>query len=450
MTGRSREHGRRARRWVAVPIALTVATVAAGCGGSSSSSGTAGTSTGAAAGGGAASSASFTLRVGDIMSFTGDLGSYGPSLDAAARLSAKYIDETLARQGLSKRLSVRVVDSQDDQTKIAPAVEAANKLANLDKVNVIVGTISSGSTIAVAQSVSVPKGILQITPTSDAPAIPAVKDKNLLYQMLPLGTLSDKAMLDFVAKSLGRSGRLNVGWRNDAWGNSVSAPFIASWKKNGGSIGQAVSWDPSAPNFDTEAQKLAKGAPDGWVIFDFPPTYAKVAPALVRAGGWSPAKTFVTAEMRDASVLQKLGGPSIDGLRGVSPSSAGGATPLQKAFNRLFAQREKGKPITGYEGPAFDAVMVAFLAALAAGSPDGPKIASRMQQVAGPPGKVYTYQTLGQAIAAIRSGQDINFEGVSGPLDFDSRGAQRVARFDIWTYTGSATKTVKTFAVSTG
>lgn len=431
-------------RGLALLVVAGSVAIAAGCNAGGESAG--GTTTTAAAN----SEKTFTLRVGNIMSFTGDLSSYGPSLDAAARLSARVINESLASQGVAKRLAVRIVDSQDDQTKIQPAVEAAIKLADVDNVDVIVGTISSGSTIAVAQSVSVPRGIVQITPTSDDPAIAALEDKDLLYQVLPLGTLGDKALLSLVASSVGKNARLNVGWRNDAWGNGVSAPFIKSWKQNGGTIGQALSWDPASTNFDSEAQRLTSGKPDAWVIFDFPPTFAKIGPALVRTGAWLPSKTFVTPEMRNAAQLQKLGPAATNGLRGVSPSSAGGATALQKAFNLLFQQRVKGKPLTGYEGPAFDAVMVTFLAALKAGSTDGPAIASSIRDVANAPGTTYTYRTLGPAIAAILAGKDVNFEGVSGPLDFDRRGAQRVAEYDIWAYTGSTTKTLKTFAVNTG
>jgi len=40
---------------------------------------------------------SFELRVGDVMSFTGDLSAYGPSLDAAVKLG---VDVIKTRRGL--------------------------------------------------------------------------------------------------------------------------------------------------------------------------------------------------------------------------------------------------------------------------------------------------------------------------------------------------------------
>jgi branched-chain amino acid transport system substrate-binding protein len=387
----------------------------------------------------------FSLRVGDIMSFTGDLGGYGPSLDAAARLAATYIDQTLAKQGLGRKFSVKVVDSQDDQSLIPPAVEAATKLADVDKVSVIIGTISSGSTIAVAQSVSIPRGIVQITPTSSSPGIANLADHNLVFQILPSDNFQAQELVNAVSASWGKTATINVGWRNDDWGNGVSSLFVNSWKKNGGRIGTSLSWNPDAPNFDTEAQKLSSGNPTGWVIFDFPPTFAKMAPALVRAGSWTPAKTFVTAEMRDATALSSMGSQAIEGLKGVSSSN--GSTPLQDTFATYFKTAVPGKPYTGYEGSAFDAVTVAFLAALKADSTKGSAIASQIRGLTNPPGAHYTYRTLGAAIKAILAGKKVKYDGISGGLALNAQGVPTSERYDIWAVQGGKPVTLSTQSI---
>ena len=373
--------------------------------------------------------AGFELRIGDVMSFTGDLGPYGPSLDAAAKLAATYINTTLQKQGLSD-YSVQIVDSQDDQSKIPPAVEAATKLADVDKASVIIGTISSGSTIAVAQSISIPRGIVQITPTSSSPGIASLADHNLVFQMFPSDTFQAQELVKAVGTSWGKHATVNVGWRNDDWGNGVSSLFMKGWKAAGGRVGTSLSWNPDSPSFDTDAQKLAAGDPKGWVIFDFPPTYAKMAPALVRAGGWSPAKTYVTAEMRDATSLQSMGPQATEDLHGVSSSN--GSTPLQDTFAAYFKQSVKGKPYTGYEGPAFDSVMVAFLAALKADSTKGSAIAAQIRGLTNPPGKLYSYLQLGPAIKAILAGKKVEYRGVSGLLHLNAQGAPTSERYDVW------------------
>ena len=153
-----------------------------------------------------------------------------------------------------------------------------------------------------------------------------------------------------------------------------------------------ISWNPTQPNFDTEAQKLVEGNPAGWVIIDFPDTFEKFAPSLVRTGKWSPGKTLMTEAVRNADVLSKIGDP-VKGLRGTAASAAGG--PAGKAFAAYWKKNVKGaKPYTGFEGTALDAAKVAFLAAVKACSASPARIKANLRAVSGPPGTKVTFLTL--------------------------------------------------------
>ncbi len=383
----------------------------------------------------------FQLRIGNIMPLTGDLSAFGPSLDAAARLGAQLVNTALKGDHLSSKFSVQVVDTQDDQSAIPPAVEAAQKLAS-ENVNVIIGTLSSGSTIAVAQSVAIPKKIVEITPTSSSPAITALKDNNLVFQMGPNDNFQARELAISIAQQIGSHALLNIGWRNDDYGNGASALFKTLWKKQGGRIGVTESWDPNSPSFDSVAQKLVGGNPTAYMIFDFPQTFQKLGPALVRTGKWSPKKTFVSAEFRDATALAAIGAPATDGLRGVADSN--GTTALQNAFTAYFKRMEPGKPATGYESFAFDSVILASLAALEADSPSGATFTKDIEAVSNGPGTTFTYQHLAAAIKAIEAGKKINFDGVSSPIDLSPQGAPNAARYDLWTYTGGQLKVLTT------
>jgi len=422
---------------------LTVAAaLLAGCGSSKS-----GSSASTSGGGNAASGTpSFALRIGNILPFTGDLSTFGPSFDAATRLAASYINSTLASEGLGSHVSVKIVDSEDDQSKIQPALEAAQKLVQIDHVNVIVGTISSGSTIAVAQSVAIPNNVVEITPTSSATAISSLKDNNLVFRILPSDAFQARELVRAVSDKLGPHATVNVGARNDDFGTALQSQFEQLWKQGGGTVGRVVKWNPDAPTFDTEAQTLAGGHPSGWVIIDFPPTFAKVGAALVRAGGWSPSRTFMTAEMRTPDAFKLVGAPVMNGLNGVAPSTA--KTTLLTSFDTFFKQKEPGKPLTGFEGLPFDAVMVAFLAALDAHSSDPGKFKDQIQKVTNPPGTQDTYLQLGSAIKDILAGKKVKYEGVSGSLNLDANGDPTAARFELWTAHGQGFKTLHTYSLT--
>ena len=65
---------------------------------------------------------------------------------------------------------------------------------------------------------------------------------------------------------------MNVGARNDAYGTGLDDTFSAAWEEQGGTIGEDVVYDVDLPNYDSEAEQITSGNPDGIVIVDFPET----------------------------------------------------------------------------------------------------------------------------------------------------------------------------------
>jgi branched-chain amino acid transport system substrate-binding protein len=417
-------------------LALVLAALVAGCGGDDEEEATA-TETAAA------EAPSFELRIGPVLPLTGDLASFGPSQAEAARIAVDRIRQALTAKGLTK-VEVSLLDVEDDGGRSQAGVEGATKLVQTDDVNVLLGTMASSVTIPIAESVAIPNEVVQITPTSTAPEITDIEDDGYLWRILSSDTLQGSALVDAAADAFGNDATINVGARNDAFGTALKQLFEQGWEDGGGTIGASVTWNPEAAAFDTEARQLAGGSPDGWVIIDFPETFAKVGPALVRAGGWDPAKTFMTEAMRNADELTKIGRQATAGLRGTAPTSED--APARDAFDTLFEQQAKeGTPLTGFEGASFDAVMLAFLAALDAGSSDPAEMKDSLQAVSGPPGTKYTFEQLDRAVQDLLDGKDVDYEGAWGPIDFDENGDPGSAIYEVWTFDGSEVSTQKTF-----
>ena len=68
-------------------------------------------------------SCSFRLRIGDVLPLTGGLAAYGPNLDRAARLAVALDNATLKKLGLARKMSVKLVDTEDGQTQACASVE---------------------------------------------------------------------------------------------------------------------------------------------------------------------------------------------------------------------------------------------------------------------------------------------------------------------------------------
>jgi branched-chain amino acid transport system substrate-binding protein len=284
-----------------------------------------------------------------------------------------------------------------------------------------------------------------ISPTASAPQITDLKDNNTVWRILPSDNFQGEALAAAAATAFGKHATINVGARNDDFGTALQALFVKTWKANGGKIGTQVNWDPTATTFDTEAQKLVSGNPNGWVIIDYPETFAKVGPALVRTGKWSPSKTLMTDVMSIPASLKQVGQQATIGLRGTAPTSPSPSVKQVGAFAKLFKAKESKFPVTGYEGTSFDAVMLAFLAALQGHSASPNAIKANLRSISGPPGTKVTYLDLKKAISLILAGKPINYEGVFGPVDYDSHGDVGSSLFKIWKYNGKTVSTIKTF-----
>ena len=382
----------------------------------------------------AAKNCSFTLRVGDVLPFTGGLAAYGANLDRAVKVGIGLQNAALKKVGLSTKIQVKLVGSEDGQTQASASVEAATKLVKSNHANVLIGEMASSATIPMAQSVAIPNHIVQISPTSSAPQLTTIADNGYLWRTYPSDTLQGKVLAQAAIAAFGAGAKINIGSRNDAFGTALKQLFVDQYTKLGGKIGVDESWNPDQPTFDTEAQKLVTGNPAGYVIIDFPDTFQKFAPSLVRTGKWDASKTFMTEALRNTTVLDQIGNPVL-GLRGTAASAAGG--PAGASFAAYWTKNVHGaKPYTGFEGTSLDAVNVAFLAALQACSSSPAKIKANLVKVSGAPGTKVTYLQMAKAIKLIRAGKDVDYEGAFSPVDFDANGDISSAVFEIWKYSG--------------
>jgi ABC-type branched-subunit amino acid transport system substrate-binding protein len=382
-----------------------------------------------------AKSCKFTLRIGDVLPFTGGLAAYGANLDQAVKVGIGLQNAALKQDGLAKSIHVSLVGSEDGQTQATASVEAATKLIKVNHANVIIGEMASSATIPMAQSVTIPDHVVQISPTSSAPDITSIADNGYLWRTYPSDTLQGKVLAQAVIDAFGKGSTINVGARNDAFGTALKQLFVTEFTRLGGKIGVNVSWNPDQANFDSEMGQLAGGSPKGWVIIDFPETFQKYVASLVRTGKWDATRTFMTEALRNTTVLDPIGNPVI-GLRGTAASAAGG--PAGASFAAYWKKHVKGaKPYTGFEGTALDAANVAFLAALTACSSSPAKIKSNLIRVSGPPGVKVTYLQMAKAIKLIRAGKEVDYEGAFSPVDFDKNGDIGSAVFEIWKYSSA-------------
>ncbi len=370
------------------------------------------------------------VRIGNSIPLSGDLEAYGEPAKKAADLAVERIRRAIIESGRGDAVEVEHVDNKTDS---AEAVKAARKLAD-EKTSCIVGAWAPSDTIRTAEEVSIPRGILQISPASTADEIARMKDKGLLNRTVTADSLQGPAVADAAEQALGGTrGRVfNVGARDDTYGKGLADSFSAAWKRRGGKIGQRVVYAAQQGSYEREAARLAQGDPDAWAIFDFPDTYAKVGRALSATGRWDARDTWVTDSLAAAGLPDRAGFDATEGLRGTAPGTPSRGRPAD-AFARLYSG-SKGDPPQRFSAQTFDAVVLCYLSAVAAGAAEGTKMAAEVREISAPPGTKYTWEQLPAAIRALKSGDDIDYEGASGPIDMDDAGDASAGFFDLFRF----------------
>jgi ABC-type branched-subunit amino acid transport system substrate-binding protein len=198
-------------------------------------------------------------------------------------------------------------------------------------------------------------------------------------------------------------------------------------------------FDPNASSYDSEANQIVANNPDAFVVVEFPAQYAKIGASLLRTGNFDAHKLWLAGGQL-AQIPSFIPLASMDGGRGTRAAVPLGAGAAEA--DNLFKANAGTVQRQGVDAFNFDANMLCFLGAVAAHSSDGRAIAKQLQRVSGPPGIKYNYLQLPQAIAALQAGKDIDYEGVTGSLDFDANGDPSAATFDFYQYI-NATLTVQ-------
>jgi branched-chain amino acid transport system substrate-binding protein len=381
--------------------------------------------------GGGGGKTTLDLKIGDIIPLTGDLADFGPSGQKAADLAVDQINAAIEETGSDHTVTIQ---HEDEQTKPDASVSAARKLADAGS-SCITGAYASTDSIPVARSVSIREGILQISPASTSSELTGIDDDGLLNRTPPADNLQGPVLAAFVERELGgaKGKTVAVAGRNDSYGEGLTGQFIDAWTADGGEVagGDALLYDPEQPSYNSEAQEITSENPDGFVIIDFPETYIKVGPALVRTGKWDPGKTFATDGLASGTLV---GDPKnaefVEGMRLTAPGTpTKGASSV--AFGKLYeSSAPKDVERNTFDGQNFDAVMLCYLSAVAAGSTDGQDMADQLQDITGPPGTKYTWEQLPDAIKALENGDDIDYVGAAGEIDLDDNGDPQEGVYD--------------------
>jgi branched-chain amino acid transport system substrate-binding protein len=347
------------------------------------------------------------VRIGTVLPETGGLSFLWPAMSAGVAAAVAEIND--ASGLLGEEVELFEGDSGDTTTTIA--VTTADR--HLQRgVDVIVGAASSEVTKTIIDKVT-GAGVLQISPADTSTELSDWPDRGLYYRLAP----PDQFQGAILAQVAGGDAiaRPAVLARQDSYGINLANTFESAFTGAGGTLALAqVLYDPAAESFEDVVGQVKAASPDGIVLIGFRES-ARVVQELFRQGIGPDA---VQLYLVDGNLANSLFASAPEGRMAGAKGTLPGAQASEEFRNRLL-QIDDGIVDFSYGPESYDAVIVAGLAAIAAGSDCGADIADKLQEVSTSGEQCSTFAQCSELLAA---GTDIDYVGQSGPVEFGDNG----------------------------
>ncbi|MCJ8507070.1 ABC transporter substrate-binding protein [Rhizobium lemnae] len=351
------------------------------------------------------------FRIGALNPVTGAGGPYGTGMQKMILAAAEMVNAAGGAGGRKFE-----VFAEDTQTQPQAAVLAAKKLIDVNKVQAILGTWSSGVSLAVIPLTN--EAGIPLFHCSGAPALSVApaNGKKLGYRFQATNDRFGRAFAE-IAKKEGFKRPATMAF-NNASGIGNTEGFTRAWTAMGGEVVASVVYEPAQPSYRAELQKILDAKPDVIVTGSYLADTTIILREWFQTG--EEIKWIIPAWAANSELVKALGPDVVEGIISVDSISNEGS-PAFAAYDAAY-QKAIGKSGLGnvYAAMAWDMVIVLALAMEAAGpGADVAAINAKMREVANPDGTKVSNFAEGKA--ALKNGK-INYEGASSILDFDEFG----------------------------
>jgi ABC-type branched-subunit amino acid transport system substrate-binding protein len=400
---------------------------------------------GGGGGGNGPGSKELDLVIGNSLPLSGSSKALGDSGQKASEVALDQIKQAIDSAGADHNVRIANEDQGDGTDS---AVDSARELVDGERASCLTGPWSSAGVAEVAQDVAIPAEVLEISPVATGDDVGDLSDHDLVDSTaLPVSAEGD-ALANAIERSLGGVDgfTVNVAASTDSSSDTIAQDFVQAWQGDDGTVGGQIMLAPAPPSsssvHSSQAAQITGNSPDAVLLVDDPTGFAQLAPALSSSPGWDPATAWGSDQLVSPGLPDEVGSDAIEGMRALAPGAPTGDEVTSAFVNDFRSASPRKVKLAPFAAQEFDATILCYLAAVAAGSTDGQKIADALIDITAPGGTEYSWQQLPEAIKALEDGEDIDYTGASGPLDMDVHGNPTNGVFDIYQYASGALKEV--------
>ncbi len=343
------------------------------------------------------------VKVGVILGFTGPIESLTPPMAASAELALKEASDSGAFLG-----GKAIVPVRGDSTCIdaAAATAAAERLVTAEGVAAIMGADCSGVTTAITNNVSVPNGVVTISPSATSPALTTIEDNGFFFRTAPSDARQGQVLADIL---IGRGiDSVAVTYTNNDYGKGLDSSFGDAFTALGGTVEISAAHEDGKGDYSAEVGALSASGAEHLVVFGYVDQGGKgIIQTAVDTGAF---ENFAVADGMIGDTLIEAIGDALNGTIGTLPGSA-----TQGAA--MFIELAAANGVEGdgpFRGQSYDAAALIVLAMQAAGSADRSAIQAQVMAVANAPGEKILPGELARGLQILADGGEVDYEGATG------------------------------------
>jgi branched-chain amino acid transport system substrate-binding protein len=330
-----------------------IAGILAGCGAKESSGG----------------GASDKIKIGVNLELSGNVASYGESLEKGIDLAVDEINKNGGIDG--KEIELIKVDNKSDS---AEAANAAIKLTSKDQVTAIIGAATSGNTVAQAQIANDTQTVV-LTPSGTSPSVTVGKDgkvNEFVFRTSYIDPFQGTVAANFAANDLKVKNAAIYADSGSDYSKGLASSFKETFEAAGGSVVSEEAYVGKDTDFRATLTRIKSKNPEFVFI---PGYYEEVGLIIKQARELGLNVPFMGADGWDSPTLVELAGA--DALNNTYITNHySSEDPDEKIQEFVTKFKDKNKDIApnAFNALGYDTVYLLADAIKRAGSTDSTKI----------------------------------------------------------------------------
>jgi branched-chain amino acid transport system substrate-binding protein len=373
-----------------------------------------------------------------------------------AGVSAPLRDAVRAAEGeinaggglLGRQVRFDIEDDRSDEGAYVTSV--AQRFADRG-VAAIIGPVGSGQ-VKLTADVFAQRQIIQLSPTATSVELTTIqpKEDRFLFRTTPADDFQGSAVILFATKTprgLGDAGagatcnKLALVYLDNPYGTSMAKVVKDNFPKRGAA--RIVVADKKIPletkaSYEAEATEIIAAGPECLALITYDDAAAQFVRDFKANSGYAAlagngfffigtdgvfTQRFLDRSLKDPS--NPLSESAADGVYGTNPDTQPGTTEYN-AFRTIYGSYfplPAGADTPSFAANTFDAaILIAFAIQKAGSTSDRVAVREALKVVSKPGGRPISPVEIGDGLAELRNGGDIDYKGASGNVDFDDSG----------------------------